>query len=119
MPDFTQLPPVYAVIFVIATAVALVVIRSGILEGKNKAPGKAADAGEIVALTIDSRAVDKLAGEVAGLSVVLTEIKGQVQRYINDKEQERADRDLDEEVTRRVTEELDRRERAKRGPVKA
>lgn len=116
MPDLSGLPPWAIMVFLAAAGLGFIVIRSGILDGIKKPAADRSNTGEIVALTVDSRAIDQLAGELAGLIVVLTEIKAQFQRYISDKEQERADRDLDEEVSRRVTEELDRRERAKRTP---
>lgn len=74
MPDLSSLPPWAVLIFMAAAGIGFIVIRSGILDGIKKPPGERANTGEIVALTVDSRSIDKLSGEVAGSSVALHEL---------------------------------------------
>lgn len=71
----TSLPPAAQAVFVLALGAVYGLVHFGILSGRRaaSAPKAAPGASEIVAITVDSRAIEKLAGEVAGLSVALTE----------------------------------------------
>jgi hypothetical protein len=61
-------------IFLVCGGIVWALIQFGIIGGKRSAnnPKASPGANEIVAITVDSRAIDKLAGEVAGLSVAMT-----------------------------------------------
>lgn len=62
-------------VFLVCGGVVWALVQFGIIGGRKTAaaPKPAPGASEIVAITVDSRAIDKLAGEVAGLSVAMTE----------------------------------------------
>lgn len=83
MPDLTQLPPWAAVLFIVTLAIVVAVIRSGILEGKNRPPSVRSNAAEVVALAIDSRALDKVAGELAGISIAMGESRAVLRALVD------------------------------------
>lgn len=62
-------------IFLVCGGIVWALVQFGIIGGKRaaSAPKAPPGASEIVAITVDSRAIEKLAGEVAGLSVAMTE----------------------------------------------
>jgi len=62
-------------IFLACGGIVWALIQFGIIGGRKSAANPSAPgASEIVALTVDSRAIDKLAGEVSGLSIALTDL---------------------------------------------
>ena len=73
LPDVSTLPVAAQVIFVAAIGVIWALVHFGVLSGR-KAKPQAHDVGEIVALTVDSSAIQKLTGEVSGLAVALHEL---------------------------------------------
>jgi hypothetical protein len=75
LPDISGLPQPAQIVFVCCFAVVGALAYFGVIHGRNTPAGKRTDASEIVALTVDSRSIDKLAGEAAGVSVALTELK--------------------------------------------
>lgn len=62
-------------IFLVCGGIVWALIQFGIIGGKKSAaqPRPSPGANEIVAITVDSRAIEKLTGEVAGLAVAMTE----------------------------------------------
>lgn len=81
----------------------------GVIQGRKAPAEKRADAAEIVALTVDSRSIEKLAGEAAGLAVAVTEFKAALvdvaERYERSNER-LADGMKDLAVEMRVTREV-------------
>lgn len=57
-----------------------ILVHLGVVNGR-KSAAKATGASEIVALTVDSRSIDRLAGEVSGMGVAITEL-GAIARYL-------------------------------------
>ena len=73
LPDVSTLPLPAQAVFVAAIAVIWALVHFGVISGRKSKP-QAHDVGEIVALTVDSSAIQKLTGEVSGLSVALHEL---------------------------------------------
>jgi hypothetical protein len=73
LPEGLPLPA--QLIFVVCAGVVYALVHFGVINGRKAPPEKRTDASEIVALTVDSRSIEKLAGEAAGLSVAVTEFK--------------------------------------------
>lgn len=109
-PDLTGQPWWAYAIFIACSGIAYAVLQSGILKGRSKPPSQ--DAGEVVALSIDTRALDRVSGELAGLAIGIAESTAvgkkllvMAEDYINEQKRDRADQDVEEEVRRRVAEE--------------
>ena len=73
LPVVSTLPLPAQVVFVAAIAVIWALVHFGVISGR-KAKPQAHGVGEIVALTVDSSAIQKLTGEVSGLAVALHEL---------------------------------------------
>lgn len=103
-PDFSGQPWWAYGIFLAFMGIAYAVMRWGEKSGRARRINSDNSA-EVVALSIDSRALDRLTGEISGLAVVGTKLAGLVEAYITAKEQDRAEEDFDEAVSRKVAEE--------------
>lgn len=70
LPDVSKLPMLAQVVFFACAGLVYAVIHFGVVSGR-KTPADKRGGAEIVALTVDSRAIDKLSGEVAGVGVAI------------------------------------------------
>ena len=107
LPEGLPLPA--QVIFVSAAGFGYALGHFGVIQGRKAPPEKRTDAAEIVALTVDSRSIEKLAGEAAGLSVAITELKGAITDAKDDivrSNEKLADEVKDLAVEMRVTREV-------------
>lgn len=107
LPDVSALPLPAQAVFLAAIAIIWALVHFGVISGRKSKP-QAHDVGEIVALTIDSSAIQKLTGEVAGLAVALHELTaatneqaGQTERLREEiKEAGKQLRDLGNEIAK-------------------
>lgn len=72
---FTSLPLPALVVFAACFGIVGALVYFGVINGKKAPAAESRGGAEIVALTVDSRSIDKLAGEAAGLAVAITDMK--------------------------------------------
>jgi hypothetical protein len=118
LPDLSGLPGwaqalAYAA-FALSVGVTIGVGRFGWLRGRRTRPEERADAAPVAAVIVDSSVLKSAASAVEALNVTLGRTNDLIGQFIADEQEARQERDIEEEVARRVDKQLTERRRRQR-----